>query len=165
MSVIKICRYLYIFLILIFFFFYRESRGDQITLFFDMVDTGLSNIDMDLTKYLISLFKHYYPNFLNLILILEMPWILNAAFSIIKSWLPARAISKIKMVKKSNLKDYVDLDDALKSWGGNNDYSFVFVPETPQRAQVNGNIDKKVFTFKILTKPNHTTLGRLPTIL
>jgi hypothetical protein len=34
-------------------------------------------MDLEFTKYLIGLFKQYYPYFLNYILIFEMPWILN----------------------------------------------------------------------------------------
>ncbi|XP_069671502.1 motile sperm domain-containing protein 2-like [Periplaneta americana] len=112
----------------------RVGNGNQISIFFDMADTGMSNMDMDFTKYLIGLFKQYYPDFLNYILVFEMPWILNAAFKIIKSWLPAKAVQKIKFVNKSNLKDYVEPDQALKCWGGLDDYTFTFVPE--QRAVV-----------------------------
>lgn len=112
-----------------------------------MVDAGLSNLDMDLTKYLIGLFKNYYPNFLNYIIILEMSWVLNAAFNIIKSWLPAKAIPKIKFVKKSTLKDLVDPDVGLKCWGGNNDYVFTFVPETPSSNYVNGKSDNRKVHF------------------
>ena len=42
-----------------------------------MMETGLSNMDMEFTKYLISLNKLYYPSFVNYILIYEMPWVLN----------------------------------------------------------------------------------------
>lgn len=59
------------------------DNGKHITLFFDMADTGLSNMDMEFTKYLISLFKQYYPNFLNYILIFEMPWVLNGKYKFI----------------------------------------------------------------------------------
>ena len=45
-----------------------------------MAETGLSNMDMDYTKYLITLCQYYYPNFLNYILIFEMPWVLNGEF-------------------------------------------------------------------------------------
>nr|CAD7458065.1 unnamed protein product [Timema tahoe] len=107
----------------------RMDKGNSITLFFDMADTGMSNMDMEFIKYLIGLFKVYYPNFLNYIVIFEMPWILNAAFKIIKTWLPAKAVQKIKFVNKSTLKEFVDPDQALKSWGGNDEYVFSFVPE------------------------------------
>lgn len=118
-------------------------NGDQISLFFDMIDAGLSNLDMELTKYLIGLFKNYYPNFLNYIIILEMPWVLNAAFNIIKSWLPAKAIPKIKFVKKSNLKEFVHPSVALKCWGGQNDYVFKFISETPNSALSNGKFENR----------------------
>ncbi|PSN37774.1 hypothetical protein C0J52_15860 [Blattella germanica] len=112
----------------------RMGNGNQISIFFDMADTGMSNMDMDFIKYLIGLFKLYYPDFLNYILVFEMPWILNAAFKIIKSWLPAKAVQKIKFVNKSNLKEFVEPDQALKCWGGLDEYTFVFVPE--QRSSV-----------------------------
>lgn len=81
-----------------------------------------------------------------------MPWVLNAAFKIIKSWLPAKAIPKIKFVNKNTLKEYVDPNDALKCWGGNNDYTFKFVPLVHTNGDVvNGKLDnKKVYTSRIL---------------
>jgi hypothetical protein len=61
-------------------------------------------------------------------------FLIVAAFKIIKSWLPAKAVQKIKFVNKTNLKDYVEPDQALKCWGGLDDYTFIFVPE--QRSTV-----------------------------
>lgn len=50
---------------------------DQITAFFDMADSGMSNMDLDYTRYIITLFKQYYPNSLNYILVYELPWVLT----------------------------------------------------------------------------------------
>lgn len=122
----------------------RLDKGKPITIFFDMADTGLANMDMEFTKYLISLFKAYYPEFLNYIVIFEMPWILNAAFKIIKSWLPAKAVQKIKFVSKSTLKTVVAPDQALKVWGGQDDYTFSFVPEQRSSAPAVEKADRKV---------------------
>lgn len=110
-----------------------------------MADTGISNMDMEFTKYLIGLFKSYYPNFLNYIIIFEMPWILNTAFKLIKSWLPPKAIPKIKFVHKGNIQEFVDPNDVLICWGGNNDYVFKFVPEAQNHADntLNGKLDNK----------------------
>lgn len=107
----------------------RETNGNQISLFFDMSDSGISNMDMEFIRYLIGLCKNYYPNFLNYIIIFEMPWILNTAFKIIKSWLPPKAIPKIKFVHKSSINEFVDPNDVLTCWGGSNEYVFKFVPE------------------------------------
>ncbi|KAH0535199.1 motile sperm domain-containing protein 2-like [Cotesia glomerata] len=126
----------------------REGNGDQITLFFDMTDTGLSNTDLEFIKYIINLLKHYYPNFLNNIILLDLPWVLNAALKIIKSWLPPPAIPKIKQVNKTGLKDLIDSNVALKSWGGTNEYVFKFIPEVRTNSLiVNGKLDNKKVHF------------------
>jgi len=48
-----------------------------------MADTGMANMDMEFIKYLIGLFKMYYPDFLNYILVFEMPWILNGKLDVL----------------------------------------------------------------------------------
>lgn len=118
---------------------YREGNGDQMSIFFDMADTGLSNLDLDFMSYLIGLFKSYYPNFLNHIIVFEMPWILSAGFRIIKAGLPKKAISKIRFVNKQTLKEYVDSENALECWGGLDDYVFHFVPEVSSSSGTTNN--------------------------
>lgn len=77
---------------------------EQITVLFDMEDTGMSNMDLDYTRYIINLFKLYYPNSLNYILVYELPWVLTATFKIIKGLLPPKAVAALKFVNKKNLK-------------------------------------------------------------
>lgn len=57
----------------------------------------------------------------------------SAAFKIIKSWLPARAVEKIKFVNKTSLKDFVSPDQALVCWGGRDDYIYTFKLEANGR--------------------------------
>ncbi|XP_066250152.1 motile sperm domain-containing protein 2-like isoform X2 [Euwallacea similis] len=111
----------------------RMTKGEPVSLFFDMDGCGLSNMDLDLIKYLIGLFKDYYPFFLNYIIIFEMPWILNAAFKIVKSWLPEKALEKLKMVGKKDLSNYVPKNQAFTSWGGESTYVFRFISEELQK--------------------------------
>ena len=56
---------------------YREEGGEQITLLFDCRDAGLKNMDMEFVQFIIGTLKEYYPDPLNYILVLEMPWVLN----------------------------------------------------------------------------------------
>ncbi|CAH2064865.1 unnamed protein product, partial [Iphiclides podalirius] len=119
----------------------REENGNKITLFFDLDGCGLSNMDMELISYLISLFKSYYPYFLNYILIYQMPWVMSAAFKVIKSLLPAKAVEKMKFVAKDTLKEYVPPEQALACWGGKDNYAFEFVPENKSNLE---NTQKKV---------------------
>ncbi|XP_013189019.2 motile sperm domain-containing protein 2-like [Amyelois transitella] len=113
----------------------REENGKCVTLFFDMEGCGLGNMDMELIKYLISMFKLYYPLFLNYIVIYQMPWVLSAAFKVVKSLLPAKAVEKMKFCSKDNLKDVVPPEQALTCWGGKDSYKFEFVPENRSAEQ------------------------------
>ncbi|XP_067646242.1 motile sperm domain-containing protein 2-like isoform X2 [Eurosta solidaginis] len=112
---------------------HRETNMSQLTIFFDMAGCGLSGMDMDFVKRIIETFKLYYPNALNYILIFEMAWVLNAAFKIIKGFLPAKALEILKMISKKDITQYIDKSNCLASWGGNDLYEFKFVPEKIQR--------------------------------
>lgn len=113
----------------------REEGGKKISMFFDMDGSGLANMDMELVRYLISLFKLYYPDMLNYIIIYHMPWVLSAAFKIVKTLLPAEAVEKMRFVAKENLKDVIAPEQALKCWGGKDDYVFEFISENKGNAE------------------------------
>ena len=55
----------------------RSTGGDKMTLVFDCAGCGLKNMDMELIQYMIGVYKDYYPDVLNYILVFEMPWVLN----------------------------------------------------------------------------------------
>lgn len=63
-----------------------------------------------------------------------------AAFKIIKSILPEKAVAKMKFLNKSSIKDFVPLEGALACWGGQDDYVFSFVPYSkPVTASINNS--------------------------
>ena len=97
---------------------------------FDCASCGLKNMDMEFIQYMISVFKDVTPYNLNYILVLEMPWVLNAAWKVIKTWLPASAVKKIKFLNKSNVGEYVAEDQRFVAWGGTDDWEYEFEPET-----------------------------------
>lgn len=109
---------------------FRESKNEKITVIFDMMDTGMSNIDLEFTKLIINIFKQFYPNSLNWILIYDMPWIMNATFQIIKKLLPKRAVEVLKFVNVKNIRQYIDDDNIPTSWGGRDNYAYSFKPES-----------------------------------
>lgn len=61
---------------------FRQSNGEPLTIVFDMMNAGMSNIDMEYTRNIINVFK-LYPNSLNYILVLEMPWIMNGWYFVL----------------------------------------------------------------------------------
>jgi len=124
----------------------REDEDGMVTIVFDCAGCGLKNMDMEFIRYMIDVLKDYYPWCLNYILVLDMPWVLNAAWKIIKAWLPAGAVKKIKFVNKNTVDEYVKPDQKLSAWGGEDPWEYEFVEEEikaelepVEKIEINGN--------------------------
>ncbi|XP_052077845.1 motile sperm domain-containing protein 2-like isoform X2 [Mytilus californianus] len=151
---------------------YNEDPHSQITLVFDMADAGLSNLDMDLIKFVITSFKVYYPSLLNVMLIYEMPWLFNAAWKIIKTWLSAEAVKKIKFITRSDAQAYINKDQLLEHMGGTDKFQFRYLsPEERLEEENKANRKKQSSPNKSSFKSPHqrrtednSFIGRLLTI-
>ncbi|XP_069131475.1 motile sperm domain-containing protein 2-like isoform X2 [Argopecten irradians] len=129
---------------------YKEDPTQELVVLFDMAEAGLSNLDMELIKFLITCFKIYYPTFLGYMLIFEMPWLFNAAWKIIKAWLSPQAIGKIKFVGKSDIQEYINKDQLMEHMGGTDKFQFKYVP--PDERAEEENKSRKRVTFAESTK-------------
>lgn len=49
-----------------------------------------------------------------------------AAFKLVKTFLPPEALKILKVTTKKDIDQYVDKDNCLKIWGGNDDYVYKF---------------------------------------
>lgn len=47
----------------------------------------------------------------------------------------------MKFLNTKTIKECVDADNCLKPWGGNDDYTFKFVPEVKKEVASNGNLN------------------------
>ena len=101
-----------------------EEGGKRITIIFDSEAAGLGNFDLELVKFLIHVLINFYPNFVNKILVFEMPWILNTAWKMIKSLLPPPAVARIKFVNKTNIKNLISVSQLPLTWGGEDDWEY-----------------------------------------
>ncbi|KAK3602325.1 hypothetical protein CHS0354_007119 [Potamilus streckersoni] len=109
--------------------FYRHNPEEKLVILFDMTETGLSNLDMELIKFVITSFKIYYPVILDKMLIYEMPWVFNAAWTIIKTWLSAEAVNKIKFAKKADIQEYINKDQLMEHMGGTDKFQYEYDPQ------------------------------------
>ncbi|RDD46768.1 Motile sperm domain-containing protein 2 [Trichoplax sp. H2] len=104
---------------------YRQFQyKKKIMCLFDMTGSGLTNLDMQFVKFVISCFENYYPGLLGVLVILELPWTLNAAWKIIKTWLSKEALEIIKVIKKNEIKNFVNEDQLLSHLGGKDCYEY-----------------------------------------
>ncbi|XP_045909635.1 motile sperm domain-containing protein 2 [Micropterus dolomieu] len=106
----------------------KKEPGMPLTVVFDMTESGLSNIDMEFVKYIINCFKVYYPKFLSKMIIVEMPWIMNAAWKIVKSWLGPEAISKLKFASRSEIQTFIGPEYLPPHMGGMDPFKYSYPP-------------------------------------
>uniref|UniRef100_A0A8D0EAW9 Motile sperm domain containing 2 n=1 Tax=Salvator merianae TaxID=96440 RepID=A0A8D0EAW9_SALMN len=106
----------------------RREHGKPLTVVFDMAETGLSNIDLDFVRYIIGCFKVYYPNYLTKIVIFELPWIMNAAFKLVKSWLGAEASNLLKLTNKNEIQEYISAEYLPPYMGGTDTFKYSYPP-------------------------------------
>lgn len=106
----------------------KKEPGMPLTVVFDMAESGLSNIDMEFVKYIINCFKIYYPKFLSKMIIVDMPWIMNAAWKIVKSWLGPEAISKLKFTSRSEIQTYIGPEYLPPHMGGTDPFKYSYPP-------------------------------------
>ncbi|XP_054643342.1 motile sperm domain-containing protein 2 isoform X2 [Dunckerocampus dactyliophorus] len=106
----------------------KKEPGMPLTVVFDMSESGLSNIDMDFVKYVVNCFKVYYPKLLSKMIIVEMPWIMNAAWKIVKSWLGPEAISKLKFASRSEIQSFIDAEYLPPHMGGMDPFRYSYPP-------------------------------------
>ncbi|XP_058147785.1 motile sperm domain-containing protein 2 isoform X1 [Dasypus novemcinctus] len=106
----------------------KRENGKPITVMFDMSESGLSSIDMDLIRFIINCFKVYYPKYLSKIVIFDMPWIMNAAFKIVKSWIGPDAVNLLKFTSKNEVQDYVSVEYLPPHMGGTDPFKYSYPP-------------------------------------
>ena len=75
-------------------------------------------------------------------------------WKIIKTWLPPKSIEKIKFVDKKSLVEYVDREQSMTNWGGNDNYQYQFEPEivdvVEDSTYLNGDVDEKKVSFHVI---------------
>ncbi|XP_018014763.1 motile sperm domain-containing protein 2-like [Hyalella azteca] len=109
----------------------REEYGKKVTVVFDLSDAGLENVDLQFVRHLIKLFKFYHPWMLSKVILYDMPWIIQAVWKLIYSWLPSSSAEKIRFADKKTIDQFIDKDQQLLRWGGTDQYEFEFREEVP----------------------------------
>lgn len=109
---------------------YNECGAKKITILIDCTDCGLSNVDVDLIKFMVDLFITKYPIGIGHALIYNMPWLLNAVLKLIKSIMP-HGTERLVTVKKDEILNYVDAKYLPERMGGMDTYEYSYVPGNP----------------------------------
>eukprot|EP00800_Vazella_pourtalesii_P019224 TRINITY_DN6472_c0_g1_i1.p1 TRINITY_DN6472_c0_g1~~TRINITY_DN6472_c0_g1_i1.p1 ORF type:complete len:543 (-),score=137.68 TRINITY_DN6472_c0_g1_i1:71-1495(-) len=137
----------------------RHFPNRHMSLLMDCSESGYSNMDMDLVKFIISLFKQYYPLKLGSIYVYEMPWVMNAGWSIIKSWLSPAARNKLRFVQKNSIEQYFKTDQLTARYGGTDPWQYRY----PPRGGLEGEGLEKILPLLQNEKENEQEIHALVT--
>ncbi|XP_013791564.2 motile sperm domain-containing protein 2-like [Limulus polyphemus] len=96
----------------------RERKGESVSVLMDCSSSGMANMDVDFTMYLMSLFITYYPAFIDHIYVFEMPWIMNACWKIIKKMISSSTAERIKFLTKTSFTEYLNPEELPPHLGG-----------------------------------------------
>lgn len=96
----------------------REIKDGSMSVLLDCSDTGLVNVDVEFTLFLMKLFAINYPAFVDHIYVFDMPWIMNACWKVIKKILPKEAADRIKFLSTTSFTDFFDAKSLPPHLGG-----------------------------------------------
>ena len=82
---------------------------EKLAIVFDLDQFGLYCMDYEAVKLLIEILQYNYPDTLDTALIINAPMLFSACWMVIKPWLDPVTAAKCKFIKKSELKDYINI--------------------------------------------------------
>ncbi|XP_014679759.1 PREDICTED: motile sperm domain-containing protein 2-like [Priapulus caudatus] len=100
--------------------------GEQCVVLLDADATGMSHMDFDFISFLLACVKTYYPSIMAYILIYNLPWVLEFAWTIIKTWLHPKAVARVRFVPLKDVGQYVDEEQRPKYMGGSDEYVYKY---------------------------------------
>ena len=83
---------------------------ETFTIVFDMSKFSFASIDMPGIYFVISCLSNYYPESLGCCLIVNAPLVFHGVFKVIKAWLDAGIVAKIRFIKQKELGLYIPAD-------------------------------------------------------
>lgn len=84
---------------------------EQIIIVFDLTNFGLSCMDYEAVKVLISILAYNYPDILSMVHIVNHPWMFNACWAIIRPWIDPVTASKVNFTNISDLTDFIESEN------------------------------------------------------
>ncbi len=94
----------------------------------DCAGIGLSNLDLDLLKFIVTSFSQYYPKLFDAIIVHELPYLLTYVFKLVQSWLPEEDRKFFHLSTKKTLTNFISTSELPPFLGGSNASNWRMVP-------------------------------------
>lgn len=77
----------------------------------DCSSIGLSNLDLDLLKFIVTSFSQYYPKLFDAIIVHELPYLLTYVFKLVQGWLPEEDRKFFHLTTKKTLTNFISTSE------------------------------------------------------
>lgn len=94
----------------------------------DCSSIGLTNLDLDLLKFIVTSFSQYYPKLFDAIIVHELPYLLTYVFKLVQGWLPEEDRKFFHLSTKKTLTNFIATSELPSFLGGSNATSWQMVP-------------------------------------
>jgi len=98
----------------------------QISIILDLDNLKMSSLNYEIFPSLIKLFINHYPYIAETLYILNYRWIHAGLWGMVKQMLSESITKNMLFLKKNEIFDYIDPDELLVEFGGNNHYKYNF---------------------------------------
>ena len=90
--------------------------------------TGLSNMELNHALFVVDVLQNYFPLGMAYELVVDMHWILNATWKIIRNFMREEVREKVKLVDIKTVKEYVDDSQIPEAFGGKSKEPMLKIP-------------------------------------
>lgn len=104
-----------------------SKDGSTFAVIMDLTDTTWTNYDLDLLMHFVALLKDYFPVNLDYVLAINFPWILSAAWSLIKRLIPAEKRDVVQFINSSKIFDFIPKENCPDFLGGTCSKSYQYI--------------------------------------
>lgn len=92
--------------------------GTTFAVVLDLTKASLSNYDLELLMHFVCLLKDYFPVNLDYVLAVNFPWILSAAWTLIKRLIPSEKRGAVQFINSDKIFDYIAKENCPDFIGG-----------------------------------------------
>lgn len=110
------------------------KNGSTYAVIMDLTDTTWTNYDLDLLMHFVTLLKDYFPVNLDYVLAINFPWILSAAWGIIKRVIPAEKRDAVHFISSNKILDFIPKENCPDFLGGTCTRSYRYIDENAPTA-------------------------------
>jgi len=96
----------------------------QICIILDLDNLKMSSLNYEIFPTLIKIFINHYPYIAETLYILNYRWIHAGLWGMVKQMLSESITKNMLFLKKNEIFDYIDPDELLVEFGGNNHYKY-----------------------------------------